>query len=420
MTITLFGVVWGCLLFYTVYKKNVESMVFLTLFSMIFQCNNVFVIPSTGVGPQIITSFVFIIFSFLLPYGHVLKIGAKSIQYITPWILLLGVIFVSSIINSSLSKNIFRIIQICIYVICFIRMFSISRNYKINLDKITRFIIWFVVIIGVFQYLMSAGILPKFWIVKQLLFNEQNNPVVFFYNSNVKRVFSTFMEASYCAPVLVGGFYYILYDKFNNNYKKYDNILMLLLLVEIFLTFSATAYAIFIAIGAFTSLLLPNNKKRTLIFKVVFFTICLLGVLLLYDKLIFMVESKLLSGSGVARNGWNIVALRTFNANKIIGVGYKNSRASSLILTILSEMGIIGLGIYLFAIITMVKNVLKAKECKVATKKYLILIMSTLLAQFISCPDLDFCVFWLFNYFISIEYGSTLLKKNKISRIVRE
>lgn len=414
MTITLFGFIWISLLIYTIYKKSIESMVFLTLFSMIFQCNNVFVISSIGVGPQIITSIVFIVFSFFTPYANIIKIGVKSIFFTVPWLLLLIVIFISSIVNSSLTVNLFRVIQICVYVICFIRMFSVSRYYKIDLQKITRFIIWFIVIIGIFQYLMSIGVLPKFWIAEQLLFNEQNNPVVYFYNDNVKRLFSTFMEASYCAPVLVGGFYYILYDKLTYNYKKYDNLLMILLLIEIFLTLSATAYVIFIATGAFMCLLLPN-KKKSFIFKFLFFIICFLGVIILYDKLVYMVEAKLSSGSGVARNGWNVVALREFNSNKIIGVGYKNSRASSLVLTILSETGLVGISVFLLALFTMFKSMLSVKMSKNFSKKYLILVMSTLLAQFVSCPDLDFCVFWLFNYLVSIAYGSTMFNKHKSS-----
>lgn len=411
--ITLFGFIWLFLLGYNICKKNVAKIVFLTLFSMIFQCNDVFIISSMGIGSQTITSFIFIIFSFFIS-KYSLKIEKKVVFFIFPWLLLLLIIIVTSVINLTLTKNLFRILQIFIYIVCFIRLFNISRIYEIKLNKMIRTIFWFVVIIGIFQYLMSIGILPKFWIAKSLLFNEQNNPVVFFYNSNVKRVFSTFMEASYCAPVLVGGFYYVLYEKFNNNSKKYDNLLIIILLIEIYLTLSATAYLIFVAVGAFTCLLLTNNKK-SFIFKALFLMACLLGIIILHNEVISKIETKLLSGSGVARNGWNIVALRKFNTNKIIGVGYKNSRASSLIFTILSEMGLVGFGVYFFAIFTIFKSILNIEFFKIYVRKYLILIISALLAQIISCPDLDFCVFWLFNYLIAIAYGLTLSKDYKFN-----
>lgn len=411
--ITLFGFIWLFLLGYNICKKNVEKVFFLTLFSMIFQCNDVFIIFSTGIGPQVITSFTFIVFSFFIS-EYSLKINKKVIFFTFPWFLLLLIIIITNIINLTLTKNLFRVLQIYIYIVCFIRLFNLSRIYRIDLDKMIRIIFWFVVIIGIFQYLMSTGILPKFWIAKSLLFNEQNNPVVFFYNTNVKRVFSTFMEASYCAPVLVGGFYYVMYERFNNNFKKYDNLLLIILLIEIYLTLSATAYIIFIAVGIFTCLLLPNNKK-SFIFKTLFIMVCLLGIIFLYEEVISKVESKLLSGSGVARNGWNIVALRKFNANKLIGVGYKNSRASSLIFTILSEMGLIGFGVYFFAIFTLFKSILNIKLLKSYVRKYLILLISALLAQIISCPDLDFCVFWLFNYLVGIAYGLSLSKNYKLN-----
>lgn len=404
MKITIFGFIWMMLILICIYKKNIKNIITLTLFSMIFQCNNVIILSSgIGVGPQIITSFIFICFSFLIKtnVGLKISISKSNIKLVFPWILIILIIVFSSSRNNVFEINLLRIFQLIIYIICFARLLKISKYIDYDLKKNFRAIVWFVVICGLIQYLMSIGLIPKFKIFSQLIYNESNNPVVFFYNPNVKRLFSTFMEASYCAPFLVGSFYYFLYDYINYNDKD-NRLLMVILVVEILLTFSATAYVIFILCGVL--MLLLSKQKKAIKYEIVLFLMATFFIILFGNKIIELVNQKLSSGSGVARNSWNVWSIRDFQSSPIYGVGYKNSRASSLIITILAELGILGLSSYICAILIIFFRLLKNKLSFCHLRKYLLILISVIIAQYISIPDLDFTVFWLSMYLIAIAY----------------
>lgn len=62
MSITLFGAAWLFILACIFLKKDFSAAIFVTLFSMLLQSNNV-VEGTLRAGPQIITSLFFIIFS---------------------------------------------------------------------------------------------------------------------------------------------------------------------------------------------------------------------------------------------------------------------------------------------------------------------------------------------------------------------
>ena len=71
MSVTVFGIIWLSLMIYAFFRLKIKHFIFLTLFSMLFQCNNIFIIGTQGVGPQLVTSFCFIIKSYLGKYKHI-------------------------------------------------------------------------------------------------------------------------------------------------------------------------------------------------------------------------------------------------------------------------------------------------------------------------------------------------------------
>ena len=165
MKITIFGFIWIMLIFLCICKRNIKNLITLTLFSMIFQCNNVIVLSSgTGVGPQIITSLIFVCCSFFLKNSRLDKvtISTKNLKLVFPWFLIILIVIISSSINNVFKLNLLRIIQLIIYICCFMRILKISKYIDYDLDKHFRIIVWFVVVCGLIQFLMSVGIIPKF------------------------------------------------------------------------------------------------------------------------------------------------------------------------------------------------------------------------------------------------------------------
>ena len=93
---------------------------------------------------------------------------------------------------------------------------------------------------------------------------------------------------------------------------------------------------------------LASSKEKKLKFEIIMASVVGFAIMYLFffDVLDLVIFSKASSGSGVARHGWNVIAMREFNTSPFWGVGYKMSRGSSIIYTILSELGILGMIVY--------------------------------------------------------------------------
>lgn len=67
MSITLFGILWLFLLLVLFLKRNDEYVLFITLIGMLLQSDDVFTLgPESGMGPQVITSIFFILYSYTI------------------------------------------------------------------------------------------------------------------------------------------------------------------------------------------------------------------------------------------------------------------------------------------------------------------------------------------------------------------
>lgn len=98
--------------------------------------------------------------------------------------------------------------------------------------------------IGVLQYIISLGVIPRLFIINELLYNDHGE--VTYYYSSFRRVLSTYQEPSFYACFLVGAFFFFLSSKVRN---KKRTIIMVLSIIEIILTFSSTAYGALAIIG---------------------------------------------------------------------------------------------------------------------------------------------------------------------------
>ena len=202
MSLTLFGIIWLVLIAHTFIRLKLKHFIFLTLFSMIFQCNNVIMIGSQGIGPQLITSFFFILRSLSVK-------GIRSRANITSitlfcWGCFFICILINAQINGIFSDIILDIIQILIYFMCAVRMYKCRYVLSANdYKKYVLGIISFIAIFAPIQFLATNGIIPR-GLLEPFFFNDPN-PVVYFHRPEIyKRLLATFMEPSYCSSFLVG------------------------------------------------------------------------------------------------------------------------------------------------------------------------------------------------------------------------
>lgn len=409
---TIFGVIWIALLMLAMFL-DIKYLFVLTILSSVFQCNNILIIGGSGIGPQVITSIFFIIRIFLLRKHYFkIKINKRFLPLEFASISLLLIALFSLLINNNLNENILRYMQLVLYVLCFIAMSKISEYIEEDFIYASiKYITIFLIYVGFLQLLITTGHFPRLGIIKTLIYNDTLSDVIYFTRNNYFRILSTYMEPSYYACFLVGAFYYfILIGK----KKKGDYLLISLIFIQIILTFSSTAYVAFAILGV-----IYFTRERNLKVKLITIILAIIGIVVLYygfynvlDKVIL---SKSQSGSANARFAWNERAMRIFESNKIIGVGYKTSRASSVVYTLLSEMGIIGFINYILMNLLVIKDIFKVEKKKILPQELGIrfAILGVCVAQIIAVPDIDNCTYWMWMNILAV-----LIVKNKNDGVV--
>ncbi len=397
---TLFGILWLGAMLYALAKKNIKYMLYLCLFNMTLQSTNVIVLGSLGgVGPQLMTSGLFVLKAISLKIRNGKLQVLKREPLMTKWFLVLLVleIICSAQFSHTLSSSMLSIIQLLIYILCFFAISNIDASRQLDTYKLIRSIIVVMICFGVIQWLTSNNILPLKSILKAIIYNDNGGSVAFLAGS--KRLYSTFMEPSYFAGFLVGSFFYLLSitDKWKENY-----FLMGSIFVELLLTRSSTGYGAFAILCV---LFIITSKKMSTQRKILLILIGIIGVFFAfafaYKTLDAVIFSKGQTGSAGTRNVWNIYAARAFMSSPILGTGYKTVRGSSIIYSLLGQIGIAGMVIYIATNLTMVFGLLrvnKKNEKFSESQGIAYAVLGCLLCEIIACPDLDLCTYWFWIY----------------------
>lgn len=415
---TAFGFVWIIILFLTLVKNNLQLLVTLVIISTTLQSSNVFVVGGQGVGPQIITSIVFI-FYILFSRGQSLKFNISKSIITSERTLILFIIYIvfNSIHSGTLVENFLRILQILTYALCFLAMESAGKVLDDEfVFKTIRKVSYFVLIVGIVQVMATTNLIPRYGFIRDLFWNDSvNNPEVVQFmwpHGSYFRFFSTYMEPSYFVGFSIGAIFYFLNYREKRDETKW---LVVALVVATILSFSSTGYgALLITSILYVSFSREGKNKIFLLlggilgFCILYF--CFYSVL---DSVIF---SKLEGGSAAARITWNLEAIKSFKSSPLLGVGYKNCRASSMFYTILAELGIVGLVIYILFVISNIYLIFTKKMQKNVGDEQIGLVFSligVIVTQMIAVPDFDICTFWMWMNFLGLIKGRNRRRKNE-------
>lgn len=379
---------------------------------MIFQCSNVLEIAGQGVGPQVLTSIIFIIrvifhLNFKIPVENVSHFEGIG------WIIFSGIVILSTMCGGVFYENFLYVLQLLVYILTFKCFYLIKDLRGDFLYKSIRWITVFLMVVGVLQFLATTNILSIDGALEFLFYNDVGTSVQFGLYDYYDRIMSTFMEPSYYAVLAVGGFYYLLYFK----EKWTENMWILVsLFVIILMTFSSTAYGAFAVVGLIFLALFKEvsigAKVRIIVLAVIIVSIL---YIFCYDMLDSVIFSKLLTSSGVTRKIWNDFAIATFKESPIIGVGYKNIRGSGIYPSILAQIGVFGTLIFTLIMMKKLSPLLEYSSLKKDGRsknlpKNVVPVAFALMSAFvcltIAIPDLDSCGFWFWMYCTSLSYGT--------------
>ena len=184
--------------------------------------------------------------------------------------------------------------------------------------------------------------------------------------------------------------------------------------VEIALTTSATAFGAMFITGALFICSNTNKKFMKYIVPIVM-VIFILVVCFGWNDIVNQILIKLASGSGRTRRNWNKAGLNAFFESPLIGMGYKNVRASSFFITLLGEFGILGTGLFALSLICVIKEIfIKDDKFAVASSWF---VVGSVIAMIIACPDLSLAPFWMAMYIYAISHGRMSINEERIECI---
>lgn len=397
MQITFFGAVWILILVFCFFSNDHRKILFLALFSMVLQCDNVLTIGGTGIGVQIFTISIAWIRLWIVKRASDNGKSAARLAWLCVALFLL--VTISVVVNQSLdSERQIGIAMIFIYVM-FLRTLS-KKQIQIDdawLEKTENCILVFVLIVGFLQVLCKSGVSFLTEPLRTLIYNDVNNSDVIFNYKSLNRFYATFMEPSYCGAYLVGMFSLIMVRRKLN----FRNLMLgLLTCVAILMTRSSTAYGGLAVVGCL--LLVTRAQKK--VFKVMIPALFVGGMLIAaynMDLLNEVIFDKALTGSFRTRITLDQWAVQAFRGSPVFGVGYRNFRASSLIVTLLAEVGALGFGIYMVLAVLVLKWAIVDKK-NFSAKGRAFFVLGIMVCQFIACPDLNFSPFWMAAYFLML------------------
>ncbi len=399
---TFFGIIWFFTLGVILLKKNIKNIIAITLFSMTLQCDNVLFLGNKGVGPQIITSLYFIVLSFTFKskedYNNKLIIKAFWVFFF-----LLSYCVFSAFENNG---DILGLLQIIIYLFCAVRLYKLRGLLaEKEIVGIVKNILVFELVLGPFQLLSTIDVIPR-TILRPFIYNDMGDSVYYNLGNYYFRILGSFMEPSFFSTYLVGSFFFIMHFK---KEIKHFMLITLLIIFELILTMSSTGYLIF-AVMLLLTMVLYKNKMMIRLYLPFIITLAIFVYITRDTLMKDILFDKMQSDSGKVRTMANLYAIQTFIDNKTYGIGYGNCRASSIIYTILAELGVIGMFLYSAFYFYFYKILRQYNANSKLFNASVVYLLSVILGQAISCPDLNMCTFWLGAYFLS-------LSTNSISRI---
>lgn len=408
MKITLFGFIWlAAIVLVIIANRYASSKIWkqtaiFFLIAMIFQCSYFMFLGSTGIGIQIVSAAVMSV--ILLSHKKtpcktgLLRVGRNYIPSLKLRLLLFEIAFLVTVfINDVYKKELLEVLMILVYLTVAME-FSEGRLVltEDELYMIEDAIVCTILAVGVLQVLCKMGLLPIRSLMKMLIYNDNSTNVIF--NSKDLTVFySTFMEPSYCGAALVG--WWACYA--GRGWSRKNAIISVGLVIAILLTKSTTAYVGFALSVA--GLFFLNFKSQ--FYKNMLPVLIVAGIVMLLargDLVNEVLFEKMNTASYRVRNNWNKWAMQNFLSSPYFGIGYMKSRASSLAITLLAELGVTGALPYLLLVLYMVWVSFRNKyDPIVRSHAYMVLCIIT--CQFIACPDLNFSPFWLSIYLYGIS-----------------
>ncbi|CAI0798019.1 hypothetical protein [Serratia quinivorans] len=413
MTLTLFGIVWCSLALLFIFFPP-KYLYVLMLTSCVFQAASVFSFGSLWITPFFFTQILFLI--KLSPYvlANGLSLNISKVTFLFVVLVIFSVIITMSapslfsgtrVVSSAFSFEInyatngkplrfsmSNISQICLFIIN-VTTLLVAYRFAPKIINFNQLYLSYYLSVLVF------GFFSLWWLV-----SKDTLPVDFLYSNGgysitalaESRLASTYSEPSSAGAFIASSLAPLLFAR-----RKFG-ILLLGVGMLFLLTLNRSSTAILTAVTSFLLffILRGTNAQRVLISLCVLLIISSIIFIIFGDTLLSLYDNKMSSDSGMIRSWSNYLSLSALYDSYFMGLGLGSNRASSLLLTVLTNLGVVGFILFSTVVYFMTKPLFKNRKEPNALF-FLTLFLGFILGAFFSVPDISSPSLWMFLIYVA-------------------
>jgi hypothetical protein len=285
-----------------------------------------------------------------------------------------------------------NISQICLFIINVTTLLIVYRFAPkiINFNQLYLSYYLSVIIFAFFSF---------WWLV-----SKDTLPVDFLYSNGgysitalaESRLASTYSEPSSAGAFIASSLAPLIFVR-----RKFG-VLVLGVGMIFLLTLNRSSTAILTAATSFLLffILRGTNSQRVLISLCLLVIVSSLIFFVFGDTLLSLYDNKMSSDSGMIRSWSNYLSLSALSDSYFLGLGLGSNRASSLLLTILTSVGVIGFILFVVVIYFLIKPLLRNRN-EPNSLFFLTLFLGFILGAFFSVPDISSPSLWMFLIYVA-------------------
>jgi len=431
MTLTLFGIIWCSLaLLFILFPPKYLYVLMLT--SCVFQAASVFSIGTLWITPFFFTQILFLLrmSPYVLANGLSLQISKVSFLFL--------ILVLLSIIITAISPSLFVGTRVVSPVYSFEVNYSTNGKFlTFSMSNISQICL---LIMNAITLLVVHRFAPKIVSFKQLylsyyisilifaffslwwVINKGTLPIDFLYSNggySITSIVENRLAGTYSEPSSAGAFIASSLAPLLFARRKIGSVLLgVFMIYLLILNRSSTAILTVVMSFLIFFIIRGSDSRKVLI------TLCLLVVssvsifILFGDALLALYDQKMSSNSGIIRSWANQMSLSVIFDSYFLGVGLGSNRASSLLLTILTNIGFIGFSLFTMISYFLIKPLFN-KRNEPDSLFFIILFLGFVLGAFFSVPDISSPSFWMFLIYLA-SASSLSTDESKYDRAIKK
>lgn len=427
MNITNFGFVW-LLVIIIAFLKGRKVLLKVVMLSCLFQAGAIVIIGDSAISPLMVSCMAYIFRSIVDERGVIKTKDSKTFKlYFIFW----GELVISSVIASLFFVgkeymkavdwveyatydghfSFYGFVVLLIYGVTALLIYGQQELKEDELYKLIQLMVLIVFLVAVWQYLSIMRIIPRNTFIADFIYSNKTtrDNIAYFIDTDPNkriyssllgiRLYSLFMEPSYCGGFLGLTFVYFIGRK-KITWK--DKVIIILILLMTIMTFSATAYVVVTVGGGLAAFYSGkvthffNLLKRGSVLIVI--GVASVSYLNLWNTIFRLIINKSQTHSAYIRDLWNKSSMQTCWDTYLVGLGYGNVRGSSLLYTLLGACGVFGTLLFAFFIISlMVENAYVVNSDKYENDENLlkVAVLVVVIGMGVSISLIDYSILWL-------------------------